>query len=465
MRCQIKKTFIHVVADCADQHMGARARARSSPPGPDLRESPTAAAPSVRVGKSGEALEEADTCASSASGESLLDLGRAETETSASSADGETEVRLRRDDVEQEPPYQANGACCFEERRLVGRERRLSRQIRFPKLGEFILSICPSVSSIPGRKPSFEKSNGVGKIQVKANEPVDMDVWVSITVGDDGASHRVEHNFWHKPLLLVPGDWDFKRASGAGTHRNEVRIAVRVESARRATNEWPAWSDTVDAPAAEALALQASSGVRAPGESAPSRPPSLRLPQLCELERTPESTPECTPRHPLAPRAPSPSEKLGGSSVLFSFSIRRAAGVKLGLEIERGEDECSLLVKSVRPGGAMDAWNRQCTDAWNGQCTAGPSSGKAVLPGDRIVSVNGKVDCVDMLEEIGGRELLRLAVFRVVPGSAMDLASSSCSAPSAECPSTPTADSSDWGTVAGVFCPAAAPAAWANVWS
>jgi hypothetical protein len=277
-----------------------------------------------------------------------------------------------------------------------------------------------------------------------------MDVLVSVEVGVGVERRWAEHNFAHKPLMKVPGEWDFKAALDPSAGITEARVTVTVELATSSSGEGSALSATADDTA----------DTRLP------RPPSLRLPLLCAPERTPEATPEGTPRFPFASRAPAPIDGLGDTSVLFSFAVRRADGVKLGLEIARDEDERTLLVVSVRPDGAIDAWNRQCA--------AGPSGWKAVAPGDKIVGVNERAGCADMLEEIGEKELLRLQVLRGTRSREADCVWSGESeqdsiladhiASLVECPSTPTADSVDWVGGLGFFPPVPSLCAWQGAW-
>jgi hypothetical protein len=103
-----------------------------------------------------------------------------------------------------------------------------------------------------------------------------------------------------------------------------------------------------------------------------------------------------------APTSIAPLVVVDGASVYFSFTIRRADNVSLGLDVERHED--SLLIKAVLPGGAIEAWNKQVDIA--------PCGGKVVIPGDYVVSVNGQVDCESMLKECRDKYLLKLVMIR-----------------------------------------------------
>jgi len=85
--------------------------------------------------------------------------------------------------------------------------------------------------------------------------------------------------------------------------------------------------------------------------------------------------------------------------------LRKADGTDLGLNISHHEDDKALRVEGVRPEGAVGAWNRQCVGS--------TSSEKAVIPGDRIVSINGVVnDPAKMLVECRDKQLLKITVTR-----------------------------------------------------
>lgn len=96
---------------------------------------------------------------------------------------------------------------------------------------------------------------------------------------------------------------------------------------------------------------------------------------------------------------------LDGDGLFFSFSIRRADDGGLGLNVEPSSDGRVLLVQSVLPHGAIEAWNRQTRGA-------AKAPWKAVMPGDKIVCINGATDVAEMLEEIKAKLLLRLLVVR-----------------------------------------------------
>merc|ERR1712113_491383 len=100
----------------------------------------------------------------------------------------------------------------------------------------------------------------------------------------------------------------------------------------------------------------------------------------------------------------------GTFGYVFRFTLRRADGVSLGLEVERDMNDRALLVRTVFQNGAVDAWNRQCVETRMGW--------KAVLPGDRIVQANKALGCEAILEEIKQRFLLHLVIARETPADA-----------------------------------------------
>jgi len=89
----------------------------------------------------------------------------------------------------------------------------------------------------------------------------------------------------------------------------------------------------------------------------------------------------------------------------FSFTLRKADGADLGLNVSHHEHDRVLRVEGVRSEGAIEAWNRQCAGS--------PFADKAVLPGDTITSVNNIMyDPKKMLEECRDRQLLKLTIYR-----------------------------------------------------
>mmetsp|Transcript_109262 Transcript_109262/g.308233 ORF Transcript_109262/g.308233 Transcript_109262/m.308233 type:complete len:326 (+) Transcript_109262:125-1102(+) len=173
-------------------------------------------------------------------------------------------------------------------------------------------------------------------------------------------------------------------------------------------------------------ATPAPQGIRQP--TSPSTPPrALRPPAAAATAWTPEKmlAPVAAASPPTAAICRShatppsgPSVVLDGDGIFFTFTIRRDDNVSLGLNVSQSTDGKALLVHSVRPGGAIDAWNKQCITADNG-------CGKHVMPADKVVSVNGRTDCSGMLLEIKDNLLLKLVVVRGAGNSALDVPFSS----------------------------------------
>merc|ERR1719223_109559 len=111
--------------------------------------------------------------------------------------------------------------------------------------------------------------------------------------------------------------------------------------------------------------------------------------------------------------AASPFVILEDGGTTFRFMHRRPdVTVSWGLEFEyaTGFSAEGLVVTKVHPGGTIDAWNRMCS--------GGPSAGKEVQPGDRIIGTNGETSCDAMLEEFKTQLLIKFVVTR--GGSELD---------------------------------------------
>lgn len=134
-----------------------------------------------------------------------------------------------------------------------------------------------------------------------------------------------------------------------------------------------------------------------------------------------QSTPQ--PRKPVSladsltgtPVMPSPFTTNGQSgqglvcgSGIFSFTLRKADGISLGLNVshvDNDDNDRCLRVESVQSDGAVASWNKQClATAW---------AEKAVIPGDRIICVNtAYYDTTKMLQECKNKQLLKITVVR-----------------------------------------------------
>lgn len=104
-----------------------------------------------------------------------------------------------------------------------------------------------------------------------------------------------------------------------------------------------------------------------------------------------------------------PAEPVAGDGFVFSIQLRKAEGVVLGLEtvIDAVEGRDVLCISGISPGGAAEAWNRQCSSSGAAE--------KVLALGDRIVSVNSLSGTPEeMQRECELHSLLRLMVVRDV---------------------------------------------------
>eukprot|EP00403_Amphidinium_massartii_P013491 CAMPEP_0178421484 /NCGR_PEP_ID=MMETSP0689_2-20121128/26671_1 /TAXON_ID=160604 /ORGANISM="Amphidinium massartii, Strain CS-259" /LENGTH=384 /DNA_ID=CAMNT_0020042997 /DNA_START=53 /DNA_END=1207 /DNA_ORIENTATION=+ len=92
----------------------------------------------------------------------------------------------------------------------------------------------------------------------------------------------------------------------------------------------------------------------------------------------------------------------------FSLTLRRAHGVPLGLDVS-GQAGSSLTVLAIRPGGAVEAWNKQCA-----------GDAREVRAGDRIIMVNDFEDATDMRSECRQKLLLRIKILRAAESTASE---------------------------------------------
>jgi len=98
----------------------------------------------------------------------------------------------------------------------------------------------------------------------------------------------------------------------------------------------------------------------------------------------------------------SPATGFCSPNGIFSFTLRKADSTELGLNVS--SQGTVLLVEGVRAEGAVDAWNRQCVAS---------CSDRAVMRGDRIVSVNAIANDPEMmLAECKNKQLLKFTVVR-----------------------------------------------------
>lgn len=85
----------------------------------------------------------------------------------------------------------------------------------------------------------------------------------------------------------------------------------------------------------------------------------------------------------------------------FTLTLRRADHVPLGLDVGVVNGAPCLFVEAVKPGGAVEAWNRQCS-----------GEAREIRVGDHIIMINGVEDALAMQEECLTKYLLRMTVVR-----------------------------------------------------
>jgi len=124
---------------------------------------------------------------------------------------------------------------------------------------------------------------------------------------------------------------------------------------------------------------------------------------------------------------------------VFMLTLRLADGADLGLTTSQSGRDRHLRIERVLPGGAADAWNRQCS-------TSGGAE-RLLRPGDRIVGVNGAAgDPQAMLAEFSSRRLLRFQIVRT-----------GRQAPSASPPAAPLPGAAKLRLDAALFLPTSRP--------
>lgn len=90
---------------------------------------------------------------------------------------------------------------------------------------------------------------------------------------------------------------------------------------------------------------------------------------------------------------------------IFAITLCKADGCGVGLSISATDNQGVLHVEGIIPGGAAEAWNRQCGSSGAAE--------KVLLPGDCIVDVNGVTGSPEEMKlECENKKLLRLTVVR-----------------------------------------------------
>lgn len=142
----------------------------------------------------------------------------------------------------------------------------------------------------------------------------------------------------------------------------------------------------------------------------PQMPPKFEQAASCDEDDalTSAESAQCQPseqlvttdNEALAPKSASASV-VPAPPPKFTITLRRADQVPLGLEVQGENGATCLTVSSVRPGGAIEAWNRQC---------AGDE--REIRAGDRIVGINSADNADSMRAECLTKHLLKITVVR-----------------------------------------------------
>lgn len=125
---------------------------------------------------------------------------------------------------------------------------------------------------------------------------------------------------------------------------------------------------------------------------------------------TPMSAPASSPSAimsppPIVPPTAPPSSPPSAGGFIFTVPLRKAEGSTFGLDLTPSQDDRCLCIVGVNPGGAAEAWNRQCSSSGAAE--------KVLMVGDKLVSVNGVAGSVqEMRRECETKHLLRLMVVR-----------------------------------------------------
>eukprot|EP00747_Dinoflagellata_sp_TGD_P199503 gnl/TRDRNA2_/TRDRNA2_72753_c0_seq1.p1 gnl/TRDRNA2_/TRDRNA2_72753_c0~~gnl/TRDRNA2_/TRDRNA2_72753_c0_seq1.p1 ORF type:complete len:474 (-),score=81.33 gnl/TRDRNA2_/TRDRNA2_72753_c0_seq1:159-1580(-) len=131
--------------------------------------------------------------------------------------------------------------------------------------------------------------------------------------------------------------------------------------------------------------------------------PATPTPQLPRIPQFPDSsggTGASLGEMPAAQTMAAPGQ-MPMPAPAFTLTLRRADNVPLGLDVRGDAGDKCLTVAQVKPGGAVEAWNKQCQ-----------GDAREVRVGDRIIMVNEKEEAQAMREECRNKHLLKMTVLR-----------------------------------------------------
>lgn len=137
----------------------------------------------------------------------------------------------------------------------------------------------------------------------------------------------------------------------------------------------------------------------------PTGSPQRAVPQVSEGASSSTNAVAQLPSVPSMPGFPAAASATPASDQTsvptFQVILRRADNVPLGLDVRGDSSETCLVVESVRAGGAVEAWNKQC-----------PDNTRVIKAGDHIIKINDAEDADSMREQCINKFLLRITVVR-----------------------------------------------------
>eukprot|EP00929_Paragymnodinium_shiwhaense_P026371 TRINITY_DN15702_c0_g1_i1.p1 TRINITY_DN15702_c0_g1~~TRINITY_DN15702_c0_g1_i1.p1 ORF type:complete len:521 (+),score=122.41 TRINITY_DN15702_c0_g1_i1:103-1665(+) len=283
---------------------------------------------------------------------------------------------------------------------------------------EFVLTIKPRQIGNGRGEANFRASEGCGSIQVKCNETVHAPCKMRLDVGGEITGCTIEHDFAEAATVTFPMEWNF-RESLAGVERGSVvcvRFGAGLLPLAKAPKMLPL--QRIPMPPVDMCDMVDGPDGMGPDDTGACSGDGFTTPSTLTPEATPRWTAADGQQSPVSQaaqlfEAQSPAQESYAGAIdwvpywqdfYFDFCLRKADGGSLGLGVN-GDDGVQLVVNDVAEDGAVAAWNRQCKDK---------DSAKVVLPGDRIICVNGKHDAAGMKHECKEALLLKITVARWV---------------------------------------------------
>jgi len=183
------------------------------------------------------------------------------------------------------------------------------------------------------------------------------------------------------------------------------QVPPQAQAAATSTAADSEEADSTTSSRSTSVAQEAEQLESAPAPETPRTRTSISTPAEAAssaLQAAPASSEGGTGAEPLPALSSEDASQPAPTGTTFTLTLRRADTVPVGLDVQ-GEDSC-LLVERVRPGGAVEAWNRQC-----------PGDVREIREGDRIVMINGSQDPEEMRGQCLTKHLLKITVVRVTP--------------------------------------------------